>query len=370
MGDRIAVSTHLRPGVTSNETKAELVDPSTLKQSRIQICDDQEASVVLLERILKAAGYLNVAGTTDSSRVVELCAQSPPDIILLDLHMPHPDGFEVMRQVKLFLEGPWLPIVVLTADTTPEAKQRALSAGARDFLNKPLDHAEVILRVQNLLEARFLHLEQRDYSAKLERTVNQRTSELEDARLEVLERLATASEYRDDDTGEHAQRVGRTSALILSALGRPPDDVELIRHGATLHDIGKIGVPDAILLKRGRLTPLEYEAMKVHVEVGSRILSGSRSPLLRLSEEIAVSHHEKWDGTGYPAGLSGDGIPLSGRAVALADAFDAMTHERPYRSPLPLEGALEEVRKQSGRHFAPEIAEVFMTLPHQALFIR
>lgn len=338
-----------------------------LKQAQIVICDDQEANVVLLERMLDAAGYLNVAATTDSNRVVELCARNPPDLVLLDLHMPHMDGFEVMARLTPFLEGTWLPILVLTADTTSETKERALSSGARDFLTKPFDRTEVLLRIENLLETRLLHVELRDHNALLEEKVSARTRDLEEARLEVLDRLALAAEYRDDATGQHAQRVGRTAALLYRALGRGDEDIELIRHAATLHDIGKIGVPDAVLLKPGRLSPAEYEAMKAHVAISRRILAGSRSPLLLLSEAIAVSHHEKWDGSGYPAGLRGQEIPPAGRVVALADVFDALTCERPYKSAWPLDRAVAEIREQSGRHFDPGVVAAFMTLDHAAL---
>lgn len=339
----------------------------TLRQAQILVCDDQEANVTLLTLMLLSAGYMNVVATTDGERAVELCAQSPPDLILLDLSMPGVDGFEVMRRLGPLLEGSWLPVLVLTADTTAATKHRALSAGAKDFLTKPLDRTEVLLRVENLLEAHLLHRQLRDYSEGLEHAVRERTRDLEEAQFEILERLAVAAEYRDDDTGEHARRVGRTAALLYRAIGCSEPEVELIREAATLHDVGKIGVCDAILLKSGRLTPDEYEAMKVHVAGGRRILAGGRSPLLRLSEEIAVSHHEKWDGTGYPAGLSGESLPLSGRAVAIADVFDALTHDRPYKSAWPLCQAVAEIEAQSARHFDPRLVEAFMTLDHASL---
>jgi putative two-component system response regulator len=299
--------------------------------------------------------------------VPELWAEAPPDLLLLDLHMPGADGFEVMRRLEPLLEGTWLPILVLTADTTSEAKQRALSAGARDFLSKPLERTEVLLRIENLLETRMLHLELQEQNASLEERVRLRTHELEEARLEILERLALAAEYRDDTTGEHAQRVGRTAALLFRALGRSDEEVQLIRQAATLHDVGKIGIPDAILLKPGRLSPEEYEAMKGHVEVSGRILAGSRSPLLRMSEEIALSHHERWDGRGYLGGLQGESIPLSGRAVAIADVFDALTHERPYKPAWPLDPAVAEIRDQSGRQFDSRMVDAFLTLDHRQL---
>lgn len=350
------------------------MDRAKLRQARILICDDQQANVVLLERMLATAGYANVTSTTEGRRVVELCAESPPDLILLDLHMPEVDGFEVMERLVPFLEGAWLPILALTADTTPEAKQRAFTAGAKDFLTKPLDRPEVLLRVENLLEARFLQAALRDHNARLEgavtertRSLQQRTEDLDEARFEVLERLALAAEYRDDATGEHVKRVGRTAALLLCAAGVPEPEVELLRLAATLHDVGKIGISDSILLKPGRLTPREYETMKTHVGVSCRILSGSRSPLLQRSAEIAGSHHERWDGSGYPRGLSGERIPLSGRAVAIADVFDALANERPYKPAWSIDRAVAEILAQSGRHFDPRLVEAFAKLDHPRL---
>ena len=343
------------------------MNPTTLQHARIVVCDDTETNVRLLERMLAASGYTNVVTTTESSRVLALCEEAEPDLILLDLHMPPPDGFEVMRLLEPMFEGRWLPIVMLTADTTGEAKQRALSGGAKDFLTKPLDTVEVLLRIHNLLEARFLHAQLDEQNARLEWTVTEREHELDMARLEVLQRLALAAEYRDDVTGEHAQRVGRTSALLYTALGLPEEEVRLIRHAATVHDVGKIGIPDAILLKPDRLTQEEYEAVKAHVDFGYRILSGSDSTLLQMGAEIARTHHERWDGSGYPAGLSGEGIPLSGRVVAVADVFDALTHERPYKAAASPADALASIEADRGRGFDPTVVDAFARLDHVKL---
>jgi putative two-component system response regulator len=245
--------------------------------------------------------------------------------------------------------------------------QRALGNGAKDFLVKPLDAIEVLLRIRNLLETRFLQLEFRKQNLALEQRVYDQSVDLSDARLEMLARLARAAEYRDDDTGEHTQRVGRTSGLMAGALGLDAQEVELIRHAATLHDVGKIGVPDRILLKPGSLTAAEFEVMKGHVGVGAEILSGSRSPLLRVAEQVALTHHEWWDGSGYRSGLRADEIPLAGRIVAVADVFDALTHDRPYKSAVPLDQALEEIRCLSGRQFDPSLVAAFEQLDHRTL---
>jgi putative two-component system response regulator len=339
-----------------------------LTSARILVVDDQQSNVMLLERLLEYWGYSNVTSTTDSSQVVSLCEQLQPDLLLLDLHMPQPDGFELLE-----LLGPWiaengyLPIIVLTADVSHEAKQRALSTGAKDFLNKPLESNEVFLRVRNLLETRHLHVELQRHNEVLEDLVQVRTGALEQSRLEVVERLALAAEYRDDETHQHAQRIGRTAGLVAQGLGIPEEAVREIRRAAPLHDIGKIGIPDDILLKPGRLAPAEFDVVKTHTTMGAQILSGSQAVLLQTAEVIALTHHERWDGTGYPAGLAGDQIPISGRIVAVADVFDALTHDRPYKQAWPLNDALHEIEHQSSGHFDPAVVDAFMTLDHTAL---
>ena len=316
----------------------------------------------LLDRVLRRAGFTNIKASTDARQVLPLLNAFQPDVILLDLHMPHIDGFTVLRQLAPRIEdGPYLPILILTADITPESKQRALASGARDFLVKPFDPTEVLLRVENLLETRFLHLELHRQNAVLEERVRMRTRDLEEARLEILERLAVAAEYRDDDTRDHTQRVGQNAMLLAVALGLPEDQAEMLRRAAPLHDLGKIGIPDAILLKPDRLSPAEFELMKNHSTIGAHILSGVRSPLLQLAEEIALTHHERWDGTGY-AGLEGPAIPLGGRIVAVVDAFDALTHERPYKSAWTAEAAAEEIRRNRGSQFDPIIVDAFLSV--------
>jgi putative two-component system response regulator len=338
-----------------------------LKQARILIVDDQPANIELLKSMLEHEGYTAIEGTTDSASVVPKCAQQTPDLLILDLHMPDPDGFEVLAQLKPWFEGRWFPVLVVTADVTPEVKQRALSGGARDFLTKPFDMVEVLLRIRSLLEARFLQKELRKRNLMLEQLVHDRTRDLDEARVEALARLALAAEWRDDATGEHTQRVGRTSAAIARTLGLPDTQVALIRHAAPLHDLGKIGLRDTILLKRGRLTPEEIDEMRTHVSIGRSILSGSRSPLLKMAEEIAWTHHERWDGKGYLSGMTGDEIPLSGRIAAIADVFDALTHERPYKDAWPIEDALAQIMRESGTHFDPLVVDAFRTLDHEEL---
>jgi putative two-component system response regulator len=339
-----------------------------LTKAKLLVVDDEPANVHLLERLLDRWGYASVVSTTRSSEVVALYERVRPDLLLLDLQMPDPNGFQIMQLLADEIHGPnRLPVLVLTADITADAKKEALAGGARDFLTKPFDPTEVELRLHNLLETRHLQLQLQRHNETLEQRVQERTFDLDLARLETLERLALASEYRDDDTNEHAQRVGRTVALLADELGRPPDERELIRRAAPLHDVGKIGIPDAILLKPGRLDPAEYELMKSHAVIGHQILSGSGSRVLQLSAEIALTHHERWDGKGYPHGLAGEEIPLVGRLTALADVFDALSHRRPYKEAWPLDATVAEIKLGAGRQFDRTVVEAFEALDADAL---
>jgi putative two-component system response regulator len=338
--------------------------------AKILIVDDQQANINLLEGILEAAGYTELVSVTDPREVASLFVRLQPDLVLLDLMMPHLDGFQVMEQLKPFIsERAYLPILVLTADVTKEAKRQALAIGAKDFLTKPFDHTEVLLRIRNLLQTRHLHMRLLDHNRILEEKVlertsalRKRTSELEEAQVEMLERLAAAGEYRDDATGQHTRRVGDLSAHLAQALGLPDTLVEVIRRAAPLHDVGKIGTSDAILLKPGKLTPTEFEVMKRHTIIGARILSGGHSEMTQTAESIAMTHHERWDGSGYPQGLKGEAIPIAGRIVALVDVFDALTHERPYKEAWTVEEAVAEIRRQEARQFDPAVVEAFLRI--------
>jgi putative two-component system response regulator len=292
----------------------------------------------------------------------------PPDIVLVDLHMPGIDGFQLIEQLNAAAGADReIPILMLTADDADETKRRALALGARDIITKPFDQTELLLRVRNLIEVQQLHERTREQNVTLEQDVAERTHDLELAQLEMLDRLALAAEFRDDATQEHARRIGRSCAQIAQAIRLPASEVEQIGRAAQLHDIGKIGLPDAILLKAGLLTAAEFEQVKAHTVIGAQMLSGSRSPILQLAEEIALSHHERWDGRGYPNGLHGTSIPLSGRIAAIADVFDALCHPRPYKRAWPVAQALNEVVSQAGRDFDPELVAAFTELDHSTL---
>jgi putative two-component system response regulator len=279
-----------------------------------------------------------------------------PDLLLLDLRMPRVDGLTVLQVVRESLAPEeYRPIIVLTADSTGETRRRALALGATDFLTKPFDVVEVLMRVSNALETRMLHRELREHNLHLDAMVAVRTAELERSRIELLERLARAAEYRDDDTGRHAWRVGENSGRVAELLGCPAETIALIRRAATLHDIGKIAIPDSILLKPGPLTEREMETMRTHTTIGAEILRGSESPLLQMAERIALTHHEWWNGGGYPHLLSGTRIPLEGRIVGAADVLDAVLHQRPYRPAWTIDMGLAEIRRLDGRHLDPDV---------------
>ena len=329
--------------------------------ARVLVLEDEPDLATLLEMQLRHAGFGEILTLLHARGVDEVFDSFQPDIVLTDLHMPGATGFDVISTLRRKAVGEYLPIVVLTADVERETKHRALDAGATDFLPKPVDGTELRLRLNNLLETRTLYRALRDQNAHLEQRVQARTRDLEIAKLEILERLARAAEYRDDATGQHAQRVGDTAAALAEALELPSEQVLLIRRAAPLHDVGKIGVPDSILLKPGALTASEFEVMKRHTKIGAKLLAESIAPQLRLAERVALTHHERWDGRGY-GGLRGEEIPLVGRIVAVADAFDAMTHDRPYRSALDMEEAIERIRADAGSHFCPTAAGIFATL--------
>jgi putative two-component system response regulator len=345
------------------------------RPGRILIVDDEPGNVLLLEHLLELGGYEDVHSTTDPTRVDALYGELRPDLVLLDLHMPVLDGYGVMRGLSA-LVGPdeWVPILVLTADATAASKHAALQAGAKDFVTKPFDHAEVLARVANLLATRSLHVQLRRHNERLEDTVRARTAELaravdrleiahQDLRLaqeETIHRLSLAAEFRDDETSRHLDRMSRYCAILAAQAGKSDAETELLRIAAKMHDIGKLGIPDGILHKPGTLTPGEYEVMKGHADIGHQILDGSQSDLGRTGAMVAWTHHEKMDGSGYPRGLRGEEIPLEGRIAAIADVFDALTTDRVYRKAFPLAEALAIMRDSRGTHFDADLLDVFL----------
>ncbi len=329
--------------------------------ARILVVDDHFENVKLVARFLEWAGYVDVQVMTNSAEALASIKSNPPDIILLDLNMPTPNGYEILAALRGDVVAfRFVPILVFTADVTPETKARALDAGASDFLTKPGDVQEILLRVRNFLSLRKMQLKIELYNQELEENIRVRTANLMTARREALGALARAAELRDDETGLHTQRVGLLSEQIALQLGVLPEFAESIRLAAPLHDVGKVALPDAILLKEGPLDEEQLVTMRFHTTVGAGIFEGCESPLMKLGREIALSHHEKWDGSGYPHGLKGEQIPLSARIVAIADVYDALTHERPYKAAYSHDDAVSRIRVERGKHFDPNIVDAFL----------
>jgi putative two-component system response regulator len=330
------------------------------KEARILIIDDRRANISLLEDILMEAGYTNVRSGTDSREIRSLFPQTDPDLILLDLHMPFLSGFEVMGIIsELKAPGAWVPILALTADATLETKRAALKTGATDFLTKPFDPLEVILRVENLLQTRLLHLRLADVAGLLAEKLCQTNTALEQSHGELIRRLSLAAEFKDDNTGLHTRRVGELTAKISRELGLTDYEVRLIAVAAPLHDVGKIAIPESILTKPSRLTDSEFAIVKTHTTIGAGLLAGIDYPPLKRAATIALYHHERWDGTGYE-GLKGSAIPLEARIVSVADVFDVLIHDRPYKRAWSVDDAVTEIKRQAGSQFDPKIVDAFV----------
>ncbi len=329
-------------------------------EETIFIVDDEAVNLKLLDRTLASAGYNRRILISEPETVVQQYLQHRPALILLDLNMPGMDGYEVMAALNK-LEEPLLPpIVVLTAQSQQDYLMRALEAGARDFVSKPFDSRELLMRVHNFLDGHVAHKLVRHQKDHLEVLVEERTRQLQESHLEILRRLGHAAEYRDEETGDHIIRMSQMCALLARKAGWSEQECELILHAAPMHDIGKIGIPDTILLKPGKLNPAEWKIMQTHAEIGGRLLEGNDENLFTMAREIALNHHEKWDGSGYPQGLKGEQIPVSGRIAALADVFDALTSTRPYKEAWPIEGAVQLIRENRGKHFDPGLVDLFL----------
>jgi putative two-component system response regulator len=332
-----------------------------LTEGLVVVVDDERSNRVALRRTLEDIGFKRIAVVEDGARALEAIVSERPDLLILDLHMPGMDGFGVLEALRGPVGGdPFLPVLVVTGDKQWELRQRALSMGAKDFLNKPFDVSELGARVLNLLETRRLHLRMQELNHLLERRVWSRTRELGRAKDEILFRLAQAAEYRDDVTGKHAERVGAAAAILADTLGLSPGQCDILRRAAPLHDVGKIAIPDAILLKKGPLTPEEREVMESHTTIGAQLLTESTSDIIEAARVIALTHHERWDGNGYPNRLSGARIPIEGQIVAVVDALDALTHTRPYKSSMPYDDAETRLLADFGTAFAPELMDVLV----------
>lgn len=346
------------------------MDKALIEQSRIFAVDDEPANLKLLDKMLTSQGYSSPVLIQDPREVLAHYRVARPDLILLDLNMPNMDGFQVMEQLKALADPLPPPIIVLTAQAGREHLLKALAAGARDFVGKPFDRIELLMRVRNLLDAQLAHHLLFNQKAVLEEMVHIRTEDLKQTRLQVVRRLGIAAEYRDNETGLHIVRMSQYSCVLARSLGWSEEDCELMLNASPMHDIGKIGISDAILLKPGKFEPDEWEIMKTHAMIGANILDGDKSSLMTMAKDIALTHHERWDGSGYPNALKGTDIPQSGRIVAIADVFDALTSARPYKKAWPVEEAVASIRQGRGAHFDPEVEEHFHRCLPEFLEIR
>lgn len=354
-------------------------DADAIKLCKLMVVDDEPTNVKIVRRLLELEGFSQFVTTTDGRKAMTLIRDERPDCVLLDLMMPFVTGLDVLDELRHDPATAHIPAIILTAVTDHKVRCEALQRGATDFLNKPVDPAELAPRVVNVLTAKAYQDQLLRYSHDLEAAVRDRTRQLEQAYREIGLVLARAAEYRDNDTGLHVVRVGRYARLIGEELGIVGDAADLLERAAQLHDVGKIGIPDAILLKPGRLTDGEFELMKRHCTFGDRILQpytddeqaangdwregaggGGATPLLVLAHRIAMSHHEHWDGTGYPTGLQGEEIPLEGRITAVADVFDALSSKRCYKDSFPVDECFDTMAEKRGNHFDPQVLDAFL----------
>lgn len=338
---------------------------------RIQIVDDNETNLMLFEQIaLRVAEDVTVECFADPLKALEQVRRCLPDLVLVDYMMPGLDGHQFLEQVRQLPGGRDVPILMITAAGERSVRQKALELGATDFLTKPVDPTEVRVRLFNLLALRRSHLKLYDRNRWLADEIAKATAAIFAREHELVVRLSRAAEFRDPETGSHIQRMAHYSALIARGLGLEPDLCDMILRAAPMHDVGKLGIPDGILLKPGRLDENEFEVMKRHASIGAAILAGSASQLIALGAEIALTHHEKFDGSGYPQGLAGTDIPLNGRIVAVADVFDALTSARPYKVAWEVERARQFLLDGRGSHFDPECVDTFIAHWDEAIVIK
>ena len=338
-----------------------MINPSDILNANILIVDDKEINVLLLDRMLSSAGYVSITSTVDPEGVCGLHRENHYDLILLDLQMPGMDGFQVMEGLKEIDPEGYLPVLIITAQ--PDHKLRALRAGAKDFISKPFEQSEVLARVHNMLEVRMLHEKLHHYNDVLEQRVRERTAELQENSLETIFTMTRAAEYKDEDTGAHVQRISYYSHALAGMLGMDEVFIDRIFFASPMHDIGKIGIPDHILLKSGSFTPDDWVIMREHTTMGAKILGKSKSPFLKMGAEIALNHHERWDGGGYPDGKRGEAIPLAARIMQICDIYDALRSKRPYKPAFGHMTTMDILSRGDGRtepeHFDPVIHAAF-----------
>jgi putative two-component system response regulator len=326
----------------------------------VLVVDDSRSSLAFIMQTMQGVEDCTAEGFTRPEAALARAAETQFDLILVDNIMPEMDGMVVTDRLRAMPGYQLVPIIMVTSDADASTRLNAIGAGATDFINKPFDPVELQARARNLLALRHAQTQLAERADWLAVEVAKATSALAGREEEVIWRLARAIEYRDGDTGGHVSRVALISRIIAEGIGLPPDTCRLIYLAAPLHDIGKIGIADAILGKPGKLTPEEFSVMQRHVTIGAKVLEAGTSSLVRMAERIARSHHERWDGTGYPSRLAGEDIPVEARIVAIADVFDALTSVRPYKAAWPVAQAYDEILRGSGAHFDPTCVAAFV----------
>ncbi|WP_182177681.1 HD domain-containing phosphohydrolase [Methylobacterium radiotolerans] len=323
------------------------------------LVDDSATMRMRLRLLLEAKPDMSVTDHGDPVAAMVEARTRAFDLVLVDCHMPGIDGIAFIRQMRTIPHYAQVPIVMVTSDISDAVRLAALEAGATDFLDKSMQGVELTVRLRNLIRLARAVRRLAEQAAWLDGEVEAALRHMREREEEIIFRLALAVEYRDNDTGDHTWRVARYSQIVAEGLGLAPEICRNLYLAAPLHDVGKVGIPDGVLLKPGRLDRDEFDLVKTHPAIGRRILGGSASELIRLAAEIAEFHHEKWDGGGYPHGLAGAAIPLSARIVAVADVFDALTTARPYKDAMSFDAALDCIRAESGRHFDPDCVAAF-----------
>lgn len=345
------------------------VDPA-IKNAQILVVDDIQTNVLLMTEILDIGGYRHIHSLTDPRQVLAYIQSQPVDLLLMDQNMPGLTGLELVDVLREHLLTP-PPMIMVTALNDRELRHQALGKGICDFIVKPFDVQEVLLRITNTLERSFLHRALNQRLWDMEQLVEQRTRRLRESQMEIIFSLARAAAYRDSETGEHVIRIGMSGALLARHIGCDPDFCAQIEVAAPMHDVGKIGIPDQILLKPGKLDPDERKIIQQHASIGHQILgAGTKSELINMAAEIAYCHHEWWDGSGYPRGLRGEAIPLCARITSVCDVYDALRSTRPYKEPKGPQHCAQMLEAMAGSQLDPRLVSTFLEIQDEVEAIR